>query len=222
MIAKTLKQIIDELNVYLDLVYSNDPSKERHHAAIKNVDNKFDPENPSGIAVSLINVEEDKIYKNHLNPLRDPLNPNRLRPVDSSEPIEELGGVSTMRITIYLLFAFNSLAKSQQGYLDSLSRLTNVLRYFQGRSFQEITIAQLPPLDDKVFTLEMNYHNVNLEDSNNMWSNFGGEQRPYAMYQVKLLEIEPDIPVILKAVITHPNVDGQVLDTTTIHDINNN
>ncbi len=40
--------------------------------------------------------------------------------------------------------------------------------------------------------LEINYHNISLEDSNNMWSNLGGEQKPYAMYQIKMMEIEAD------------------------------
>jgi len=195
MIAKALKQITDGLNGYLNSIYPATLNQAKI-TTVKNTSTSGDPE----ITVTLINIEEDKVYKNHLNPLSN-------RTSNSTDPIHPLGGIPTMRVNLYVLFAFNS--KSEDNYPDALTRLTHVLRYFQSTPYQNISI---PTATDPIeFTLEINYHNISLEDSNNMWSNLGGTQKPYAMYQIKMLEIEalpPSelVPVVaVGPVLTNPH-----------------
>ncbi len=217
MIAKALIQIVDGLNGYLNGIYPNSLDQ----AEITNI-KKSDSTPSNGISVTLINIEEDKVYKNHLNPI-----PDRL--ANATSPIHPTGGVPTMRVSLYVLFAFDSLSATSGAYIDSITRLTYVLKYFQRTPYQNISI---PTDNDPIeFRLEINYHNISLEDSNNMWSNLGGEQKPYAMYQIKMLEIEaPVLPndvldsVLLDPLISNPTTDGNgdPVDKRNIQQINNN
>lgn len=193
MIAKTLKYIVDNLNDYLDDRLTGPPSAYR--AEITNIQ-KSDNGSEQGIKVALINVEEDKVYKNHLLPLEG-------RPHNSTDPIHPLGGTLAMRVNLYVLLAFNpqNVTQPTLGYLNSLSIMTHVLRYFHSNPFQEVPLTV-----DRSIGLEIEYHNVNLEDSNNMWSNLGGEQKPYAMYKIKMLEVLPDDPDELSEVIRVPPI----------------
>lgn len=192
MIAKALIQIVEGLNTYLNGVY---PSNGTNQAKITNA-KKSQADN--GITVTLINIEEDKVYKNHLNPLSGTW-------VNNPSVTHPQGGISVMRINLYVLFAFD--AQMPENYPDSLTRLTHVLSYFQSKPYQEIVIpASASNPVEKRFNLEINYHNISLEDSNNMWSNLGGEQKPYAMYQFKMLEIEPALAPDPVAVVQNPQI----------------
>jgi hypothetical protein len=186
MIAKVLKHIVDELNAYL--VNKLGTTSPEHQAEIIHIQSGESASSP-GIKVALINVEEDKVYKNHLNPLDN----NYPTPAGETHP---LGGIAVMRVNLYVLFAFNQQNKDSAGYRDTLSILTHVLRFFQ--SYPHFAI-QLPGQDVSV---EIEYHNISLEDANNMWSNLGGEQKPSAMYKIQLLEIYPESPAQLDHIIS--------------------
>lgn len=219
MIGKALNQIVTHLNSYLATKYPNG-NVENYGAEIKNIQKPTDPlVSEPAIKVALINIEEDTVYKNHVNPI-----PGRLS--NSINNIHPSGGIPTNRINLYVLFAFSPRSEQPTAYLNTLTLLTHVLTYFTSVSYQEIvipptTIAAIPPsttpitIPEKRFNLEINYHNISLEDSNNMWSNLGGEQKPYAMYQIKMLELEadPTIPVVQssvlqEALISSPDYDA--------------
>ncbi len=124
MIAKALIQIVEGLNSYLNGVYPSSLNQAK-------ISNAKKSQADNGISVTLINIEEDKVYKNHLNPLNGSLANNPA----TSHP---LGGLPVMRINLYVLFAFD--AQTPENYPDSLTRLTHVLSYFQSKPFQEIII----------------------------------------------------------------------------------
>lgn len=201
MISKTIKQIVNQLNTYLNDIpgLGNNLVTMEHLKSGSQTDDAH-----AKIAVNLINIEEDKVYKNHLTPHIN---------IQGATTTHPNGGTYAMRINMYLLFAFNPGASSGQ-YENALTRLTHVLRYFQGTQHQRISIPVLnsAPIE---FDLAICYHNISLEDSNNMWSNLGGEQKPYAMYQAKLLEIKPDeslmtslVPNIQEAKLSSPQKDS--------------
>ncbi len=176
MINKTITHIINNLNDYLGGILDPGlPSYKDYYAVLGHITkNSFNSGNQK-IIVNLINIEEDKVYKNHITPV-----------ATTGNTTFPLGGVSRMRINLYLIFAFNP-GEDNTSYANALTLLTHVLRYFQANQSQDITITGPSPV---TFNLEMCYHNISLEDSNNMWSNLGGEQKPYAMYKLQLLEID--------------------------------
>jgi Pvc16 N-terminal domain len=183
MIGKSLKQIVDGLNNYLGAIYNPGlPGYENEYAVIKHLKkDSFDANGSKKIAVNLINIEEDTVYKNQLNPL----------PPNSGQLTHAMPGIAAMRIKMYVLFAFQPGDDSEK-YAEALTLLTHTLRYFQSTPYQQITINGAGGVQQ--FNLEINYHNISLEDSHNMWSNLGGEQKPYAMYQIQMLEIVPEAP----------------------------
>ena len=199
MIAKALKQIVTGLNDHLNGIYPGTPNQ----VSLKSANNSVG--NASSIDVTLINVEEDKVYKNHLSSIPNP-------PIDQTADKNPMGGILAMRINLYVLFAFHS-ADESVAYENTLTRLTHVLQYFQGKQYQEIIIpATVSNPIEKRFNLEINYHNISLEDSNNMWSNLGGEQKPYAMYQMKMLELQPAFIPDSVAVIQDPRISNPDLN----------
>jgi hypothetical protein len=234
MISKTLSQIVGRLNDYLGSILDpNLSSYEDKYAIVGHLQKDSLGGSSKRIIVNLINIEEDKVYKNHLTPLPSG---------NTSNSIHPLGGISSMRINVYLIFAF-SPGNTPEQYVNSLTLLTHVLRHFQGAQYQQITIpgsvaGVTPVIAPKTFDLEICYHNISLEDSNNMWSNLGGEQKPYAMYQIKMLEIEPIFPDELSPIlnethISNPEFDSNgkiqydangatINDTNTIQHKNNN
>lgn len=201
MIGKVLKVITNELNLFLGGIH--DPglsSYEDKYAVIQHLKkDSFSGSDPKKIAVNLINIEEDTVYKNHITPFDRPNN---------SSPTHPEGGTRSMRLTLYLLFAFHP-GETSANYMDALTLLSDVLKFFQTHSYLELTIPGSP---SEVVGLEINYHNISLEDSNNMWSNLGGEQKPYAMYQLKLLEIKPNGPGVLVPVLETPLLSNPQLD----------
>ncbi|MGB3465140.1 MAG: Pvc16 family protein [Cyclobacteriaceae bacterium] len=171
MIKESMQQIIGRLNDYLNSQFSNG-------ATFQYVVLSHLSEGNESIHVNLVNVEEDKVFKNSMNP-----------PVNNTQgTVNALGGIPVMRLNLYLLFAFNP-GDSNQLYEKALSLLNAVLRFFHTHKRQEIEVI----IDGQqhVCHAKINYHNVSLEDSNNMWSNLGGTQKPYAMYKLQLLEILP-------------------------------
>ena len=200
MIGKSISQIVDGLNNYLGPILDpNLSSYQDEYAIVSHLKNGSLGAASKKIIVNLINIEEDKVYKNHLKPLPSGNSGNTTHP---------LGGISSMRINLYLIFAFPP-GDTPQKYTDSLTLLTHVLRYFQGTQYQQITIPGPTPTSDPiVFDVEICYHNISLEGSNNMWSNLGGEQKPYAMYQVKLLEIDPELPDQLSTILIETHISN--------------
>lgn len=173
MISKTIKQIIHDLNIYVNSIYNkHNPLKD--YVVLKHIGKSItNNDSDEKIFVNLINIEEDLIYKNQM--AANIVNTNTV-----------LSGAYSMRVNLYVLFAFNP-GQSNENYSDSLKLLTSVLRYFQGKRNMEVNFPSEDP-----YTIDINYHNLSLEDSNNLWSNMGGEQKPYAIFQFRLLEIKPE------------------------------
>ena len=101
MIGKSLKQIVDGLNNYLGAIYNPGlPGYENEYAVIKHLKkDSFDANGSKKIAVNLINIEEDTVYKNQLNPL----------PPNSGQLTHAMPGIAAMRIKMYVPVGCSSL-----------------------------------------------------------------------------------------------------------------
>lgn len=191
MIGNTLKALVSGLNNYLGDIYT--PNVE--YAFLKQAsDNMFSNANEK-IVVSLVNMEEDTVFKNQTNAFQSQ-NANLTHP---------LGGKPTIRFNLYLLVVCDPGA-DHLSYSDALTMLSHIVRYFKSNPSQELTVVD--GAGTKTMYLDIDFHNISLEDSNNMWSNFGGKQLPFAMYCLKLMEIESDDPntANLSTKITNPRV----------------
>ena len=170
MIDQALNLLIDDLNTHLGQRYTINPLVSLYNIASPDW-KSLQPNNTSTgqIFANLINVHENAVYKN--------------------QPAQNGHGISVlpMRMDLYILFAF----KSQQ-YLQSLKLLSAVLEYYHRKRVHNLSLVDFSS-NTVNLSLEINYHSIDLEDSNNMWSNLGGEQYPFAMYRIQLMEIMPNV-----------------------------
>lgn len=170
MIDQALIFLIDDLNTYLFQRYNIQPLVALYNIANPDFKNLEPDASATGqIFANLINVHEDGVYKN--------------QPGKNGLGIDVL----PLRMQLYLLFAF----KSKQ-YAQSLKLLSAVLEYYHREPVRSVSLTDFrgDPYD---LDLEVIYHNIDLEDSNNMWSNLGGEQHPFAIYRINLMEIIPNV-----------------------------
>jgi hypothetical protein len=191
MIGNTLKRLVVGLNDYLRDIYTTTTE----YAFLKQASEDMFANTNEKIVVTLVNMEEDTVFKNHLAPFQSP-NPNLTHP---------LGGKPVIRFNLFILIVCDP-GSDDLSYLDALTMLSHVVRYFKTNPAQQLTV--MDGNVSKTVNLEIDFHNISLEDSNNMWSNFGGKQLPFAMYRLSLLEIESDDPDIsnLNATITNPRI----------------
>lgn len=172
MISRTIKQVVFGLNEYVNSLY-NGTNPRREYVVMKHIGkNMTNNVSDEKVFVNLINVEEDIVYKNQMS--ANSITGNTIQ-----------SGAYPMRVNLYVLFAFNP-GETNEEYSDSIELLNDVLRYFQSYRNMVVDFPPTPP-----YTLDINYHNVSLEDSNNLWSNMGAEQKPYAIFKFRLLEIQP-------------------------------
>src|SRR3989338_527436 len=188
MISRTIKQVVFGLNEFVNSIY-NEGNPLKDYVVMKHIGtNMTNNISDEKIFVNLINIEEDIVYKNQMS-------------ANLFTGTTVQSGAYSMRVNLYVLFAFNP-GETNDEYSDSIKLLNDVLRYLQGHRNMEVDFPPTP-----AFTLDVNYHNVSLEDSNNLWSNMGGEQKPYAIFKFRLLEIEPkNSTVPTSSIITIPEL----------------
>ncbi len=95
MIGNSLKALVTGLNYYLGTIYT--PNVE--YAFLKQASEDMFSNTNEKIVVSLVNMEEDAVFKNQPNPFQSP-NPNLTHPT---------GGKPTIRFNLYLLMAESKL-----------------------------------------------------------------------------------------------------------------
>jgi len=172
MIQETLQFFADEINQYLSRKLGNSLEA---RLLIGNVARLFDndggtqSELSEKAAMTLVNVEEDRISKQHENYAKT------LNSVVYKQP--------PLYINLYVLFSVN-----KSTYTDALQLLTLILQFFQHRNV--FTPDQYPRLDPKIQKLTVELHTLNFEQINHLWSTLGGKYLPSAVYKIRQLTID--------------------------------
>jgi len=124
------------------------------------------------IALSLINIEEEKIFKAQLQ--------QQLRNGDDVQLANP-----EIRLNLYLLAAVNPGA-GMDDYRDALNKLTRILEFFQAKNFFEK--AENPSLDP-IEELIVELHTLSFEQQNQLWASLGTKYMPSVIYKVRLVVI---------------------------------
>ena len=172
MIIDALKFLAEEINKYLaqKIGVSTDT-----RISLGNVAFLTDSKNPSNALLSLINVEEDKVSRQHENFTRT------VTGVTYKAP--------PLLLNIYVLFSFNL-----SEYTESIKWLSYILQFFQFQpSFNQVTHPELEKY--KIEKLVVELHSMNFEQINHLWSVSGGKYMPSVMYKVKQLIIDEDAAI---------------------------
>ncbi|MCK8521374.1 DUF4255 domain-containing protein [Aquimarina sp. D1M17] len=171
MINKALSFIEDQTNLYFQGLLG--PSTQKY-AVLGNIAKIVDgtetteEEESSGVVITLVNIEEDRISKNP-----DGIYRQGDRVIKSNPKI---------LVNLYVLFSVNLST-----YTTALSRISNVIQCFQSTNF--FTSAEFPTLDENIEKLHLELYTMNFEQINHLWSTLGGKYLPSVLYKMKLITI---------------------------------
>ncbi|MVT08312.1 DUF4255 domain-containing protein [Chitinophaga tropicalis] len=178
MIFTALKLLKDQLDNYIQSFNpkGNDPEP---HVVLDNVATLETPDRPPGaeerIILSLVNIEEEAALKNTAHFYRN------------------TQGVTYQNPPVYLNL-YMLVSANYKDYEASLSRLSQVIQFFQGKSSftinnspNETLSASSQDLDDLQLHLEL--FSMSFEQLNHLWGALGGKQMPSALYKIRLVKI---------------------------------
>ena len=183
MIDSALILLREELNEYIRSLPSNpDPS----YVVLGNVatiDNDSSDELRGTLIVSLVNIEEESTLKNGKAYHKMP---------NGTVRYENL----PVYLNLYLLFSANF----PDNYTNALIRLSQTLRFFQGKhAFNlrntispTILAAVSDPLNPERevlagLELYLDLYTMTFEQINHLWGSLGGKQIPFVMYKLRMV-----------------------------------
>ncbi|WP_149274948.1 DUF4255 domain-containing protein [Pareuzebyella sediminis] len=171
MIGKALSFIEEQTNLYFQGLLGASTQK---YAVLGNIAKIMDGgeggegEESTGVIITLVNIEEDRISKNPDGMYR------QVDTVIRSNP--------KILLNLYVLFSVNLSV-----YDTSLSRISNVVQCFQSNNF--FTQAKFPSLDPNIEKLHLELYTMNFEQVNHLWSTLGGKYMPSVLYKMRMVVI---------------------------------
>jgi hypothetical protein len=176
MLYETLSFLVSEVNQYLDQKLSTPTTDPR--LKIGNVARVLDDAGSNSLkdkaVLSLVNIEEDRVFKQHENATR---------------------GVSTtvykrppLQFNLYVLFSVN-----RDDYKDSLVLLGYIMQFFQHHNC--FTSLSHPRLDNRIKKLIVDLYTMNFEQVNHLWSTLGGKYLPCALYKVRQIVLDENATI---------------------------
>ena len=184
MIGNAMILLREELSAYM--VAQGDPA----NVIIENI-GLFETDKglnlDDSIVITLVNIEEESTLKNGAVFSKWPDGMARYE----NRPIF---------LNLYVLFTvnFSGGVPPNNGYVQSLKRLSLVIEFFQGKNvFTPATASvPLPPeLSDlskpEIASLKLNLelYTLTFEQINHLWGSLGGRQMPFVMFKVRLVSI---------------------------------
>jgi hypothetical protein len=177
MIDKALDFLTTEIDNYLTLQFGP-PSTA--WAVLTNVaTEKGDWAIPNDtIGVSLINIEEERVFKEQQTAFRD-----------ESGQIQHYN--PELKLNLYVLisarFISNDTGSSEIGmkYIEGLRRLSLVISFLQGKNV--FTTDNSPTLDPNIKKLVVELYSYSFEQQYNFWTVIGAKYLPSALYRVRML-----------------------------------
>ncbi|WP_152572534.1 DUF4255 domain-containing protein [Pelagihabitans pacificus] len=171
MISKALSFIEEQTDLYLQGLLGASTQK---YAVLGNIARIIDSgetsetEDTSGVIITLVNIEEDRISKNPDGIYR------QVDKVIHTNP--------KILVNLYILFSVNL-----NDYTAALSRISNVIQCFQSNNY--FSQASYPSLDPGIEKLHLELYTMNFEQVNHLWSTLGGKYLPSVLYKMRMVVI---------------------------------
>ena len=197
MISKALSFIEEQTDLYLQglLGPSTEPYAILGNIAkiVENGDGN-DTAAASGVIITMVNIEEDRISKNPDGVYR------QVDKIVKTNP--------KILVNLYVLFSVNLNA-----YATALSRISNVVQCFQSNNF--FTQASFPSLDPAIEKLHLELYTMNFEQVNHLWSTLGGKYLPSVLYKMRMVVIADEANQIGGGLVTE--IETIKKDITTLN-----
>jgi hypothetical protein len=169
MLDTALTFLKDELNTYL-LTQTGADTFNVEISKLVDEAGKYPQEIQNKICASIINIEEDRIFKSQL--------PDHIYTNGQNVVIEP-----ALNLNLYVIFAANF-----QKYNEALKYISYVLTYFQ--THPVFTPVAYPSLDPRIEKLTTELQTLNFEQLNQIWAFIGGKQLPSVIYKVRMVTIQ--------------------------------
>jgi hypothetical protein len=173
MIDKALKFLTEEMNIYLDL--QNGGNLGDQLIVLTNVATSTGgwaiPSQKLG--VSLINIEEEKVFKEQQTNFR-----NTAGEFELYNP--------EIKLNLYMLVCANFVSENgDDKYEQGLKQLSRIITCFQGKNV--FTTENSPGMDPEIKKLIVDLYSYSFEQQYNFWTILGAKYLPSVLYRVRLL-----------------------------------
>lgn len=181
MIHTCLSFLTNELNDYLkrrtgsptvDRVYLTSVATEGGGVVIPD----------KSLGVSLINIEEDRVYKDQKSTL-----------INSSGNVERLN--PEIRLNLYVLISANfqntDAEDSTDDYVEGLKQLSWIISFFQAKNvFTPENSPKMADFDPALTKLVVELYSYSFEQLYNFWSVVGAKYLPSVLYKIRILTFQ--------------------------------
>lgn len=168
MLNITIQFLKDELNTYLQVRAGTSTDVVKVCSVVDETGKyAFDKDS---ICASIINIEEERIVKSHLN---------QYELVNDHHVIIK----PELKLNLYILFAANFKL-----YDVALTYISHLLTFFQ--AYPQFTPDAYPALDPRIEKLVMELQSPSFEQLNQIWAFIGGKQLPSVIYKLRMVVLQ--------------------------------
>lgn len=188
MLDTALIFLKNELNTYL-LTQTGLDSFNVEISKLVDEAGKYPQEIQNKICATIINIEEDRIFKSQV--------PDRIYTNGQNIVLEP-----ELKLNLYVLFAANF-----QKYEEALKYISYVLTYFQ--THPAFTSVEYPALDPRIEKLTAELQSLSYEQQNQIWAFIGGKQLPSVIYKIRMVSIQSLAPIAIQHPVMEINTNLQ-------------
>ena len=187
MLDIALKFLTSELNTYLSTQMTSTSEEVVRMSKLVDDAGKYAFEN--SIAASIINIEEDRVFKSQT--------PDRIYTNGQHIVLEP-----ELRLNLHVIFAANFDVKN---YDQALKYISYVLTFFQSHS--AFTSVEYPALDPSIEKLTIELQSLSYEQLNQVWAFIGAKQLPSVIYKVRMVSLQSVAPTLIQPPIVEINTN---------------
>jgi len=186
MLDSALKFISDELNTYLNSKTGVVSANIIQLSKLVDDSGKYAFSQDS-VAVTIINIEEDRIFKAQLH---------EYTYLKGQHVVME----PELKLNLHILFAANFKL-----YDQALKFISYILTYFQ--SHPSFTSVEYPALDPRIQKMVVELQTLNYEQLNQVWGFLGGKHLPSVIYKISLVTLQDDAQTTVQPPISEINAN---------------
>lgn len=187
MLDIALKFLTSELNTYLSTQMTSTSEEVVRMSKLVDDAGKYAFEN--SIAASIINIEEDRVFKSQT--------PDRIYTNGQHIVLEP-----ELRLNLHVIFAANFDVKN---YDQALKYISYVLTFFQSHS--AFTSVEYPALDPSIEKLTIELQSLSYEQLNQVWAFIGAKQLPSVIYKIRMVSLQSVAPTLIQPPIVEINTN---------------
>ncbi len=180
MIHSTLSFLTGELNSYLNRKSDTSSDTKIVLTGVANPSGVLIPSQKLGL--SLINIEEDRVFKDQRVAVRNNTGDTVNRNPD-------------LNLNLYILITANfqneNTSDPSDDYVEGLKQLSYVMAFFQGKNvFTQANSPALSGFEGNIDKLVVELFSFTFEQMNHFWSVVGTNYLPSVLYKVRLITLQ--------------------------------